>query len=137
MKFTDEEKDEIARVTKTYWREILILIGLVSCIFLYWRWNETKKDLAESVRISTSMGITSSINAGADGVAQREKEVYPKIDGEIVNLNSSIKELNDAIKKLNKPDKGKTNENFNKQSIQDLSKWFSDNGYPNTISPSE
>lgn len=133
----EQQKELIVTEAKIYWKEIIIFILVIGLLTCYWRWNETKKDLAEAVRISTVGRTLDEINSMLDGVNQREKEVYPKMDATIDSLNSSIKSLQETITKLNKPKKEQIYANFKKQNIQDLSKWFSDNGYPNTISNSQ
>lgn len=138
MKFTDEEKEEIKIFTFKYWREILIVLCLTGGLFSYYQWNETKKDLVEAVRISTTGRTTNEINSGLDAMKNREKNVYPEMDKKIDSLNSNIKALNDEIKKLqqNKPTKEKAYATFKNSNIQDLSKWFTDSGFTNTIDPS-
>jgi hypothetical protein len=132
----EKQKQEYQSFALLYWKEIVMILLMCAIIFTYWRWNETKKDLAEAVRISTVGRTLDEINKGLAGVDQREKDVYPKIDKTISDLNTTIKGLNDAVKNLNKPKKEKTYETFKKQSDKDLGKWFTDNGFTNSVSPS-
>lgn len=136
------DKDKLiaeAQVVKVallpYWREVIIMILIAFIMFVFWLYNEKQQELQNEIAKRTADEITRRIEAGNIVVNKHEKEDYPKIDKQIKQINKDVKSINYMVQQLekNKPTKDKSYEIFKNQSASQINKFFTNNGYANTI----
>jgi hypothetical protein len=111
------------------------IILLILLVFLFYKWNQAATEHAEYVKAQKTKETTDKINQGKKEVEAREKDLYPKIDANIVLINKNIKSINESILKLeaNKPTKEESNAKFIDKNINEISNFFTTNGYSNTV----
>jgi CHASE3 domain sensor protein len=127
------EQDVTATRSKVELIGVIILITF--CIFFYYKWNTTTTAYEKLITTQKAAQTTAGLNKPVDQVTDREKNVYPKIDANIAQINKSIKTIDEAVKRLekNQPTKEQIDDTFKSKSTVEISKFFTDNGYPNTI----
>jgi uncharacterized protein YoxC len=135
----EQTKEEYKSFLLVHWREVIIIILIVGCIFTYWRWNEVSKDLDAAKRAKEVQTIITEINKGTEAITKRDSELYPQLNADIQNLNNSIRYLSDGVKRLetNQPKKEQSYEIFKKQSVNEISQYFTNLGYVNTVGTSK
>lgn len=121
--------------SRTKYEIIISLALLILCIFFYQRWDTKSRELELQIKGQQTEKIIQDINKTLGEITQRENELYPKIDANIKTINNNIKKINDNVSILekNRPTKEESNEKFKNKTVKELSDYFTNNGYPNTI----
>jgi uncharacterized protein HemX len=113
---------------------VVIFFMIISTVF-YYNWQESKKDLVTYKTEQKAKETAAGFNKPLGEVDQREKEVYPKINAEITQINNNIKAINETVKRLerNQITKEQSYDTFKNKSIYEVSQYLRDNGISNTV----
>jgi len=122
----------------SYWKEICIIALIIASIFFWQKWQSKATELEVYKGQHQTEETLKKVNEKLAEIVEREKNLYPKIEAEISKLNKNITDL-EKIKKFyedNKPKKETTSNEINKLKLEEISKYFFNLGYSNTIYPS-
>ena len=127
-------KDELIQ-TRSKVEVILVAILIIACAFLYHKWDATQKEFDSYKAVEKAKIVAGEINAPVDEVNNRENNLYPKINANILQINNNIKAINDTVKRLEKNQltKEQSYDTFKNKDINEINKFFNDNGYSTTV----
>jgi predicted PurR-regulated permease PerM len=117
------------------WKELLIILLLI-IMTIFWQINQSTKKELEKIKLEqTSIEQLNNINSKLNEIQDRQKNLYPQIDANISSINKNIKDSKDKLANIEKnfPKKEIIYENFKTKNINEISIYFSNNGYPNII----
>lgn len=125
----------IKEIVIKYWKELIILF-LFIVLIVFMILNKEKQDKIDNMQSQHQTQQTiDSINGNMPTVTDHETNVYPKIDAQLRELNKNIKYLSETVKRLeaNRPTKEDSYAIFQNQSTSQISRFFNDRGFNNTI----
>lgn len=141
----DDAKEEVRAALKraeekltfgtiiSHWREIVILALLVAGVFFWQRWQSTQKELTTKQETFDRLQKIDAIDDKLKQVEQHQQETIPKIDQTVMQIEAARSQINKLEKKIKTPSQAQFQSEAKKQTPEELSKSFSDMGYPNEV----